>query len=174
MQALVWKKKKRRGRKKTSCAQVILSACRGSDLLVYFCTSVPLLTFWDRKQARHEHMFMWPLQFCLPFFFFPGEAWKIFWTLKFSVIVWCDRCENRSGWTWLMLSSQHCAMIETGITAVVKKEPVLTFDWCAMCACVFVCLSGPRHPFYGRTVSMWTCAFATILNILYAVKPSRR
>lgn len=42
-----------------------------------------------------------------------------------------------------MLSSQHRAMIETGITVVLKKEPTLTSDGRALC----VCPSGRRQHF---------------------------
>lgn len=123
------------------CTKVLPSTHRSKEISVYFCTSVPELTFCHHIQTWHEHMFICPLRFHV----FCSKAWKIFWTLKFNIIVWCDRCENRSGWNWLMLSSQHSGMIETGITAVVKNQPVLTFDWCALCVHVCMCLSGYGH-----------------------------
>ena len=46
-----------------------------------------------------------------------------------------------------MLSSEHCAMIETGIKAAVKEESALTSDLCDLCVHVGVCLSGQGHRF---------------------------
>lgn len=148
------------------CTKVLPSTHRSKEISVYFCTSVPELTFCHHIQTWHEHMFICPLRFHI----FCSKAWKIFWTLKFNIIVWCDRCENRSGWNWLMLSSQHSGMIETGITAVVKNNPcwLLTDVLCVyMCACVYL---GTGTTLCMNSIYANVCVCTTYLNALYVVK----
>lgn len=96
---------------------------QNKDLSLCSCSFVPELTFGgqihhDTKHVSVSLSFTWAP--------FTAKLERFFWTPKFNMTVWCDRCENRSGWAWLMLSSQHCAMIETGITVGLKKAPMLT------------------------------------------------
>lgn len=70
------------------------------------------LTFSNQKKKGRKNMLMCPSLFlCLSICVVNLKDF-FFLTLKFSMIVWCDRCENGSGQkTWVMLSSQCCAVI---------------------------------------------------------------
>lgn len=74
------------------CIKVLPSTCHGEDASVYFCTSVPKLTFCHQIQAWHEHMFICPLQFCT---LFCSRAWKIFLNPKVQ-----DDCLMWQMWEW--------------------------------------------------------------------------
>lgn len=66
-----------------------------------------------------------------------------------------------------MLSSQHCAMIETGITVGLKKAPMLTLGLVCLCVCV--------NQDMGITSCMnstQVCVCSTDLNGLYVQVPS--
>lgn len=118
--------------------KVLLPAHNGEHASVVFCTSFWDLTFCHQiTNLAKTHVYV---SFAVLFSFLVEKlvrfVFLFFWTLKFIVIVWCDRCENRSGRTWLMLSFQQCAMIETGITAAAKEESALTCDLCDLWVCV--------------------------------------
>lgn len=141
------------------CTKVLPSTHRSEDVSVYFCTSVPELTFCHQIQAWYEHMFICPLLFRTPFsvaklerFFEPQSSTWLFDVTDVRIGVGgLDWCWALSTVLWLRLELQ----------LLWRKSPcwLLTDVLCVyVCACACVSIWA-WAPIYAWRVCVQMCLY---------------